>query len=284
MRRLGAALGAVLLAAGPALAAQTMRSYAAGGPSANPPAVLRTVLEFGAGRVVVRAGTGPSLYDAQLRYDADRFTPVHRYEPRTGALRLGLESVGRAGIRVTSRSQLEQVARFELSPRVPLELEASLGASEALLDLGGLTLQRLAVRAGATRGTIDFSTPTRGTCREFALALGAGELLALRLANAGCELVRIEGGVGRALLDLGGTWRRDLRVESKLSMGSLVVRIPRGTGVEVTAQKFLSRFAMEGLTRDGDAWRTAGFAQAARKVTLDLQANVAGFEIEWIDR
>lgn len=273
---------AAFLAAAP-LPAQTMRSYTVGRPAANPPAVMRATLEFGAGRVVVRAGGHDALYDAQLRYDADRFTPFHRYEPRTGTLRLGLESVGRAGIRVTSRSQLEQVARFTLSPTVPLELETSLGASEALLDLGGLTLNRLAVRAGATRGTVDFSSPTRGTCREATLALGAGELMVMHLANAGCGTIRIEGGMGRAVLDLGGEWRRDARIEAELAMGTLVLRIPRGTGVEVTAQRFLSRFALDGLTREGEGWRTAGFLDAARKVTVDLKANVAGFEIEWID-
>jgi hypothetical protein len=276
-------LAAALVAAAAPLGAQTMRSYVAGRPASAPPTVLRATLEFGAGRVVVRAGSEGTLYGAQFRYDADRFTPVHRYEPRTGTLRLGLESVGRAGIRVTSRSHLEQVARFELSPRVPLELETSLGSSEAILDLGNLTLERLAVRAGATRGTIDFSLPTQGNCREATFALGAGELVAMRLANAGCAAIRIEGGVGRTVLDLSGTWRRDVRIEAELAMGTLVVRIPRGTGVEVTAQRFLARFAMDGLEKDGDAWRTPGFAAARHKVALDLQTNVAGFEIEWLD-
>jgi hypothetical protein len=74
-----------------------------------------------------------------------------------------------------------------------------------------------------------------------------------------------------------------VRIEAELAMGTLVVRIPRGTGVEVTAQRFLARFAMDGLEKDGDAWRTPGFAAARHKVALDLQTNVAGFEIEWLD-
>jgi len=223
------------------------------------------------------------LYDAKLRYDADRFTPVHRYEPRTGLLRLGLESIGRAGIRVTSRNQLEQVARFEFAPAVPLSLEAALGASEAVLDLGGLTLTDLLVRSGATRGTVEFTSATRGECRQATFVLGAAELLVLHLANAGCGRVRVEGGIGRAVLDFGGAWRRDVQVEATLAMGSLTLRIPRGVGVQVTAERFLTRLAIDGLVRDGDRWRTPGFVEADRKLSLELKASVSGIEIEWID-
>ena len=272
-----------LLATAP-LGAQTMRNYSASRPvaeAAQPP--LRAVLEFGAGRVLVRASTGNALYDARLRYDAERFTPIHQYQPRTGTLRLGLESIGRAGFRVTSRNDLEQVARFEFAPDVPLSLEAALGASEAVLDLGGLTLNEIYVRSGATRGTVDFTAPTQGNCRQALFAVGAAELMAMRLANAGCERVRVEGGMGRAVLDFSGTWRRDVAIEAALAMGSLTLRIPRDVGVQVAAERFLTRLNVKGLERDGSTWRTPGFAQASRKLSLELKASVSGMEIEWID-
>lgn len=279
---LAPAVAGALIFIGP-LSAQTMRNYSAGRPVAASQPPLRASLEFGAGRVLVRATTGNALYDARLRYDAERFTPIHQYQPLTGTLRLGLESIGRVGIRVTSRNQLEQVARFEFSPTVPLSLEASLGSSEAVLDLGGLTLNELYVRSGATRGTVDFTAPTIGECRQALFAVGAAELMAMHLANAGCERVRVEGGMGRAVLDFSGTWRRDVSVEAALAMGSLTMRIPRGVGVQVSAERFLTRLAIKGLERDGNVWRTPGFAQAARKMSLELKASVSGMEIEWID-
>ncbi len=275
-------VGAMLLCA--PLSAQTMRNYSAGRPvaeAAQPP--LRALLEFGAGRVLVRASTGNALYDAKLRYDAERFTPIHQYQPRTGTLRLGLESIGRAGIRVTSRNHLEQVARFEFAPSVPLSLEAALGSSDAVLDLGDLTLNELYVRSGATRGTVDFTTPTRGECRQALFAVGAAELMAMRMANAGCERVRVEGGMGRAVLDFSGTWRRNVQIEAALAMGSLTLRIPRDVAVQVSAERFLTRLNVKGLERDGNVWRTPGFAEATRKLSLELKASVSGMEIEWID-
>jgi hypothetical protein len=244
---------------------------------------LRATLEFGAGRVVVRAGDGPDLYKMRVRYDADRFAPIQEYDHRTGILHLGLRSIGRGGIRVTSRDQLDQVARFEFAPDVPLILAASLGASEAVLDLGGLTLVELGIRTGATRGTVDFSSPTLGSCSEAVFTVGATELVALNLANASCALVRVEGGIGRAVLDFGGTWRGDSRVVTNLAMGTLTLRIPRGTGVQLRGQRFLTKLNIDGLDRDDDGWSTPDFLRAERKLSIELETTLAGIDVEWVD-
>ncbi len=265
------------------LTGQTLRSYTASRSLSGAQPPLRTTLDFGAGRVVVRAGDSGTLYDVRLRYDAERYTPIHSYDQRTGILHLGVQSMGGGGLRVTSRGQLEQVARFEFAPGVPLFLDANLGASEAVLELGGLTLVQLAVHSGATRGTIDFSRPTLGECREADFGVGAAELVALQLANAGCAEVRVEGGVGRAVLDFSGRWRRNVRVIGQLSMGTLTLRLPKGTGLRITAQRFLTRLPTDGLERVGNGWRTPGYTDAARKVDLELTTNVAGVEVEWIE-
>lgn len=278
------ACAALLVAGASLLPAQAMRSYTTSRPArAGDPALLRTTLDFGAGRVVLRAGATDQLYRMQLRYDAERFAPIHAYEPAIGALHLGLEQQGRGGIRVTSRAQLEQVARFEFAPHVPLELTANLGASEATLDLGDLSIAALMVRSGATRGIVDFSRPTRGECRGATFAVGATELSVMHLANAGCAELRVEGGVGRAILDFSGTWRRSPTLSVALAMGTLTLRVSRGTGVRIRGDKVLTSIAGEGLARAGDVWSTADFATATRTVDVELKTSVAGVELDWID-
>jgi hypothetical protein len=275
---------ALLLTGATTLPAQAMRSFSTSRPArAGDPSLLRTTLDFGAGRVVLRAGAPDQLYRMQLRYDAERFAPIHDYEPAIGALHLGLDQQGRGGIRVTSRAQLEQVARFEFSPQVPLELTANLGASEATLDLGDLTIAALLVRSGATRGMVDFSRPTRGECRGATFAVGATELSVMYLANAGCAELRVEGGVGRAVLDFSGTWRRNPRLSVALAMGTLTLRVPRGTGVRIRGDKVLTSIAGEGLARASDTWSTTDFATATRTVDIELKTSVAGVELAWID-
>lgn len=272
-------LGTLIILGGGDAGAQTMRTLTAARPLTGTTVPTVAQLDFGAGRVVVRAGEGDELYRMVLRYDAERFQPMQRYDPETGSLQLGVASVGRGGLRVTSRGQLAQVARFEFAPRVPLALHASLGASEASLDLGGLTLTELSVRSGAVRGLIDFSRPTLGACTRATFSVGASELDVLRLANSGCAEVQVEGGIGRAVLDLSGTWRGDMRIEANLAMGQLVLRIPPDVGVQVVAERFLTAVSLEGLIREGNSWSSPGFAAASRKVTVAVKTSLAALEV-----
>jgi hypothetical protein len=144
-------------------------------------------------------------------------------------------------------------------------------------------LQDLTVLSGATRATVDFSRPTTGRCAAATFGVGAGELLVLRLANSGCAEVTVDGGVGRALLDFSGTWRNNVTVVAELAMGTLTLRIPRGTGVRINAERFLTSISAEGLTRTNAGWESEGYGQSSRRIALELKASVAGVNIEWVE-
>ncbi len=263
------------------LAAQSMRTVATSRPVGSE-RVVHAMVEFGAGVVHLGAAKGTDLYRMQLRYDGERNAPVHRYDPRTGILRLGLEGNGSAGLRVTSRAQMAQRADFDFSPSVPLILEANLGSSDATLDLGGMTILSLTVRGGASRSTVTFATPTKGDCTRADFALGAAELDVTGLANAGCAEIRVDGGVGKAELSFDGAWRRDLKADVSLAMGGLTLRIPRGTGVRLVTSRFLASLDAEGFTRTGDTWTTPGFDQAKHKLTVTVNASAAGVTVAWL--
>lgn len=274
----------VALAAPALLSAQSMRQYAASRPVGDARIPLRASLDFGSGRVVLRAGDPDVLYSAWMEYDADRHTPVQRYDPRTGILHLGLASIGSGGLRVTSREHLQQSAWFEFAPGVPLNLAANLGASEARLDLGGLALHELTVRAGASRSTIDFSSPNTVRCQRARFISGASELHIGQLANAGCREILLEGGAGSTTVDFGGTWSTDARITATQTVGTLTLRIPEGVAVRLNATgRFLSRLKFAGLTRSGDSWQSENFDDAAHHLTIDLTTNVAEVALEWID-
>lgn len=280
--RRGTLLFAVVALATPSLGAQTMRAFSASRPTKGE-RMLRATLDFGAGRVVVQPGLSGTLYRATVRYDAERSAPVHEYDPRTAILRLGIEAVGGGGVRVTSRAQLDQTGRFEFSPDIPLALNANFGAADVTIDLGGTTLVEVAVQSGATRSSLAFSRPTKGECRRASFTVGASELDVRQLANAGCETIQIEGGVGRASLGFEGAWRRNSSVAVALSMGTLTLRVPRGVGVQITAGRFLTSLDVAGLTRSGNIWSTANYNAAPRKLTIELKTSMAGVNVEWID-
>jgi hypothetical protein len=219
----------------------------------------------------------------QLSYDADRFVPLSEYEGSASTVRLGVESAGRAGLRVVSKNQLRQKALVELSPRADLALDLNLGAGEADVDLGGLRINRVRIETGASRATVRFSAPNRTRCETAVFEAGAADLAVYRLGNSRCEKVRVEGGVGKVTLDFGGSWTTTQKADVTLSMGELRLRLPKRAPVRIRMDKFLASFEPDGLIRRGDSWVTRNFDPEQPHLDIRLTCSVGAVRVEWVN-
>jgi hypothetical protein len=272
---------ALTVAGVPLLAAQEMRDYAVSRQRHGEGRVAAH-LAFAAGTISVSAGSPDVLYAMQLRYDPKRFTPVSRFDAGDGSLALGIENTGKSGLRVASRTQLTQTATVLLNPAVLVSLAANLGAANARLELGGLRLSDFRLESGATRATVSFSQPNRIRCSTMTIEAGAAELTLDRLGNSRCAAVSISGGMGQTTLDLRGIWGQPSTVSVRMTVGTLLLRIPRSLGVRVRSERFLSSFPSEGWTRNGDILLSPGYASARRHVDLNLETALGGVRVEWV--
>lgn len=262
------------------LPAQTMRPFATF-RQLHGETRLAARLEFAAGHLRLGPGRSGELYRMTLRYDAERFVPISHYESAGHTVALGVDPAGGAGLRVVSQTQLEQEAAVELSPRTDLSLALSLGAVEADLDLGGLRISDLRVKAGASRTTLRFSEPNPIACSSADISAGAAEVSVLRLGNSGCERLRVEGGIGKMSLDFGGAWTRSQQAQLNLAVTELRLRLPRQVGVRIHMDRFLSSFEPDGLVRSGADWISPGYDNRKPHLDIALQTAVGAVRIDW---
>jgi hypothetical protein len=277
-RAAGLGFGSLLLAA--PLAAQQLRDYEYARPIADE-RQLRTVLEFAAGRLLVRPAAGSRLYAMSLRYDADRFHPIGRYDAGNAEVHLGVAGTGSGGIRVDRRKALPQEAVIELSSTVDLTLDGSIGAAEATLELGGTRLSALDLKTGASRTTLNFATPTTGACRTASISSGAGELTINSAGNSGCRSWRLDGGVGAVSFDLAGAWPADARITLNMAIGGITLVAPRALGLRVRVSGFLSGFDAKGFTKDGKTHTSNNYSSAARKLDVEVSSAMGGVTVVW---
>jgi hypothetical protein len=218
-----------------------------------------------------------------LSYDQDRFLPISDFDSPRGIVHLGLKARGEGGVRVVSRTQLSQVAVVSLSPRVELNLDLSLGAVEADLELGGLRLAEIDVKTGASQTTVRFSRPNTMRCRTATFSAGAAEVSVIGLANSRCQEIVFDGGVGKVLLDFSGAPSTDARVAVKMALGGIILRLPRAAGVRITMDKFLSSFEPAGLIRRAGTFVSPNYDKADRKLQIELTTTIGGVDVEWTD-
>lgn len=262
-------------------AAQAMRDFSAT-RQRHGDTRLAARLQFNSGSLRLAPGPAGELYRYRLRYDAERYAPRVDYDQQQRSVLLGLENVGGAGLRVSSRRQLEQDAVITLSPETLLSLEARLGAVEGDLELGGLRLADVRVVAtGASRTTVRFSRLNPVRCTSASFESRATELTLVALGNARCDSVSLAGQLGTATLDLGGTWTDGAQLDVSFAMGELTLRIPRDLGVRVAMDRFLASFERDGWTARDGGWVSPGYDRAARKVDLHLAATIGAVSVEW---
>ena len=242
---------------------------------------LTVRLEYAAGELRVAPGRGADLYRMDLSYDQDRYVPVSDYNAGNGAVILGLRPVGEGGVRVVSRDQLAQLATVSLSPTPDLALDLALGAANSEVELGGLRITNLRVKTGASRAVIRFSQPNPVRCELATIGAGAAEVSVLGLGNSRCDNIQFEGGVGKVLLDFGGAWKSSSRVEVKMALGEVTLRLPRKVGVRLRMDKFLSSFEPIGLVRRGNEFQSADYDRRPRHLDLDLTTAMGGVNVEW---
>ncbi len=244
---------------------------------------LAAAIDFAAGTIRLAPAQGSVLYRLDVEYDQERFHPLSRYTSDGQRVTLGLEPVGEWELRVPSKQQLAQRASVAISPAVELDLEATFGAVDAELELGGLQLSHVALKTGASRVVVTFSNRNQIPCRSAVFAAGAAELKVERLGNSRCRDISLEGGVGSVTLDFSGTWTSDSRVRLMMAAGELTLRLPRTVGVRMTVEKSLIRFEPTGFVRRGSEYFSENYSKTERSIEIALTTSFAGLAVEWID-
>lgn len=274
-------VAALIVVASP-LAAQTMRSTTVT-RQRHDLGDMNARIEFAAGTLTLRAARNTALYSMNLQYDADRYSPVSRFDPAGNNLVLGVQNVGNSGLRVSSKRHLQQNATVELSPEVNLSLDLRFGAVEAGIDLGGLRLTDARIRTAASQTSVRFSQPNRAVCSSLELNAGAAKFEAVALGNSGCQEIRFDGGVGEVTLDLTGQWAGDSRLVANVAVGGLTLRLPRQLGVELVVDRFLASFNPVGFIRKGSSYFSDDYDSRERHLRVEIKTTVGDINVEWVN-
>jgi hypothetical protein len=236
-------------------------------------------VQYGAGRIDVGATTAPVLYSMSIRYDEATSTPIHSYDADSRVLTLGV-NVQSERLSRDMGEKAKGEMRLSLSRTVPIDLDLQLGATKAVLDLGGLSVLGLRLESSASETALDFSSPNRARMRALDVDVGAASFEARNLANANASAMHIHGGVGGVDLDFGGQWSQDVSVDVDLALGKLTLHVPRDVGVRVELQKFLASFDQQGLQKRGDAYFSENWDRAKYHLRLHAQTTFGGIEID----
>ena len=240
---------------------------------------LEVTVRYGAGRFSVGPAEPGVLYHMQIEYDEDVFRPLAEYQGNS--LRIGTESLGRRFRLIRDRGAGKM--ELALSRDVAMDLNLDFGAVQADIDLGGIPLTRLEINTGASQTQIDISEPNSEAMSRASMDVGAAEFTVRNLGNLNTEVIEIDAGIGEIDLDFTGDWRQNARVSVDMGLGSLVLRFPRGLGVRLVKDTFLTSLDSEGLVKRGDAYYSLDYDDAEYQITVDVDAAFGSIRVAWVN-
>ncbi len=230
--------------------------------------VLRIVV--GACRIRIKPGEGPAWVTGS-------------YDDAAGALPLRVQEDGNT-LRITQSysasdmlNLMNRVPLLDLSlgKRTPYSIVIETGASESVLDLGGLPLRRLEIRLGAGKHELRFSAANPQDMSVLSIGAGAGSIEAYSLADANFGEATIEGGAAAYKLDFDGRLRRDGRVRVSAGMSSLELIVPASTPARISTETLMGGLDIgDGFTRHEGVFLTRA-AVGGGAPALTMRVSVA---------
>jgi len=190
----------------------------------------RVSIRMGAGELRVDSGTSlKHLMDAEFDWSHDELRPGVTHDISGGTAELLVEQ-GSFEFGRWPRNDFRNSWEIALAEDLPMDLSVELGAGEAELLLGGLTLSDLDVDLGAGAVTIDLSDLERDLDAD--VNAGVGELTLRLPADVGVRVSGRSGGIGEYQVDgfrsEGDAWVNDAWGESDTEID---IDLNRGVGM-----------------------------------------------------
>jgi len=259
------------------LCAQHWRTLDASRQLKDSAAVIDVRITYAAGKLTVRPVSGTNaLYNMSLKYDAAHGEPVANWDAARNALQLGVKFAKGSRNRGDSDGG---ALRTDLSTVPPLYLTLELGAVAGDLQLGGLRLVGLRLKAGAADVSAHWDEPNRERMHALTIDAGAASLKLVQAGNANTDRIVANVGVGALEIDLGGNWTRDIDMTANVAMGKLDLRLPNDVGIMVESNAFLVDFDKSAFRKRGNDWYSENYDASPRKVRLRLNGAMGSISI-----
>ena len=166
----------------------------------------------------------------------------------------------------------------------PYALGVELGASDNVLDLGGLPLTRLSIKQGAGKVEANFSAANPQPMSLLRIEAGATGLEMHNLANANFTDMILEGGAAGYKFDFGGTLQRDAHVRLTTGMSGIEISVPASTAAKIKAEIVMGGLNVgDGFTKkEGAFWTEAAIKGQTPVLTIEANISLGGLTIKAI--
>jgi len=215
-------------------------------------------LLMGAGELTVTGGA-KALLEADVVYNIPSWRPNVTYNVTGEAGNLVMRQPG-AGT-VVGAGNFTDEWDVRVNEKVPMDMVVRTNNGKAVLTLGNINLDTLDIDIGAS----DVELIVRGKPRV--------------------RRIDLDMSTGDAIVDLNGTFGRDLDAHIKGGVGALLLKLPSGYGVNLETKGGLGTITPVGFQMRGNRFMNDRYGRPDTDVNLRvaIETNIGDITVEMID-
>lgn len=211
-------------------------------------------LEFVGGDLELAPGASGYLASGTATFNVADFEPKLEANGSSYTLRSGrLDTQGFP----ISQGDIKNEWDLQLAD-TPMSLTINAGAYNGSLELGGLSLEKLAISDGGADVSAAFSDPNKVVMSSFTYATGASSAELRGLANANFDQMTFTSGAGDYTLSFDGDLQRPASVTIESGLGTLNIILPEGANAQVTVDGLSAVNTAGGWSQNGKVYTLSG--------------------------
>jgi hypothetical protein len=241
-----------------------------------PAAGVELNLEFLAGEMKLAPGASGYLASGTATFNAPEFEPKVETAESSYTLRQGdLKIEGIPNFQSDAKNEWDlQLAN------TPMSLNIKAGAYKGSVELGGLSLEKLAITEGGSDFKGAFSEPNNVKMSSFTYSTGASNTELKGLANANFEQMNLTSSAGNYTLSFDGNLQRNASVTIDASMCTMNILVPAGVNAQVTFDGSLSAVNPGGGWNQNSNTYTLTGSGPILTITVKLKAGTLNLKTE----
>lgn len=229
-------------------------------------AVADVTLQFGAGELLLNSGAQNALISGTATYNVADLKPTVTTNGNSVRIETG-------NLKIQGIPNFNKKYKNEWNLKfgdAPMNLTINSGAYQGRMELGGLSIQSLQVKDGASDVNLGFSQPNKAEMSTLRYETGASNVKLTGLANANFGDMEFKSGAGSYTLDFTGELKRDATVTITSGVSSIDIVVPQGVSARVLFDGGLSNVDISG------GWQKNGnqYSQSGSGPTLTINVNM----------
>ncbi len=187
--------------------------------------------DIGAARFNIKTHDGGDIFEASVRYDADKVNSDIEYELSGSSAEIFLSSSQRR--KKFDMDSDDNRWKSSLSTDYEWDIDLDLGFAESKIDLSGLPLIRFKLDVGASEMEVKFDRPNPVRMKRFTIDAGAGEIDLIGLGYANFERFDLDAGAGELYIDFSGMTKGRHVASIDAGVGELRIQLPEDFPVRI---------------------------------------------------